>query len=164
MPLAMTRQILVVLLLGFSTPIQAENAEDNPILILNTGAHTARIRKVLCTPDGKEWISVSNDKTIRTWDVANGEPLRVLRPPIGLGPVGMLYAAALNPEGRTLAVSGFLPSGRLKDRIELISLPDGRPTGRVKSPGARFAVEENSVGDGDGHQGHPGGSGGRRGI
>ena len=75
--------------------------------MLDAGGHTARVRKVLFTPDGRELITVSDDKTIRVWDVASGEPLRVLRPPIGRGQEGMLYAAALSPDGRTLAVGGY---------------------------------------------------------
>ena len=62
--------------------------------------------QVLFTPDGRELITVSDDKTIRVWDVKSGEPLRVLRPPIGRGPEGMLNAAALarrpDPGGRGL--------------------------------------------------------------
>ena len=75
--------------------------------MLDSGGHTSIVRKVLFTPDGKELISVSDDKTVRFWDVASGEPIRVLRPPIGPGNEGKLYAAALSPDGRTLAVGGY---------------------------------------------------------
>jgi len=102
-----------------------EPAAVPPILVLDSGGHTSLVNKVLFTPDGKELISVSDDKTIRFWDVASGEPLRVLRPPIGPGPEGELYAAALSPDGRTLAVGGY----GLKDAygsIYLISTTTGR--------------------------------------
>jgi hypothetical protein len=81
-------------------------AAEPPILALDAGGHTAIVRKVLFTPDGKELITVSDDNTIRFWVVATAEPLRGLRPPIGPGPEGILYAAALSPDGRTLAVGG----------------------------------------------------------
>jgi len=93
--------------------------------VLDSGGHTSSVWKVLFTPDGKRLISVSDDKTIRFWDVASGEPIRVLRPPIGPGPEGKLYAAALSPDGRTLAVGGW----GLKDAIGsiyLISTTRGR--------------------------------------
>ena len=94
-------------------------------MVLDSGGHTAVVWKVLFTPDGKELISVSDDKTIRFWDVASGEPIRVLRPPIGPGLEGELFAAALSPDGRTLAVGGY----GLKDAfgsIYLISTTTGR--------------------------------------
>ena len=84
-----------------------EPAAAPPILVLDSGGHTALVRKVLFTPDGQEVISVSWDKTIRTWDVASGESLRVLRPPVGLGQEGRLWDAALSPDGRFLAVGGW---------------------------------------------------------
>ena len=98
-----------------------------PILVLDSGGHTSIVWKVLFTPDGKELISVSDDKTIRFWDVASGEPIRVLRPPIGPGREGMLYAAALSPDGRTLAVGGY----GLKDAIGSIYLIS-TTTGRIE--------------------------------
>ena len=104
------------LLIGLAfTPIAlGADVSEKPILVLDAGGHTARVWKVLFTPDGRELITVSDDKTIRVWDVASGEPLRVLRPPIGRGQEGMLYAAALSPDGRTLAVGGY----RLEPRTE----------------------------------------------
>ena len=81
------------------------------------------VRKVLFTADGRELITVSWDKTIRVWDVASGETLRVLRPPIGVGLEGKINAAALSPDGRTLAVGGYYQP---ENSIHLISLATGR--------------------------------------
>ena len=122
------RQLGPLLLgLAFSSVALAADTPEKPILVLDSGGHTAMVRKVLFTPDGRELITVSEDKTIRVWDVASGEPLRVLRPPIGPGREGMLYAAALSPDGRTLAVGGFPPgSGKDGVAIYLISLSAGR--------------------------------------
>ncbi|MCA9028992.1 MAG: hypothetical protein KDA86_27585, partial [Planctomycetaceae bacterium] len=63
-----------------------------PVLVLDAGGHTDRIRDVLWLPGDRELLTVSDDKTIRFWDAGTGEPLRILRPPIGAGPEGMLYA------------------------------------------------------------------------
>ena len=116
------------LLIGLSLNLAALAADvsEKPILVLDAGGHTAMVRKVLFTPDGRELITVSDDKTIRVWDVASGEPLRVLRPPIGRGPEGMLYAAALSPDGRTLAVGGYGNPADHRGQIYLISLASGR--------------------------------------
>jgi len=120
------RRCITLLILLSSQHIGAqEPAAAPPILVLDSGGHTSMVKKVLFTPDGKELISVSDDKTIRFWDVASGEPIRVLRPPIGPGDEGRLYAAALSPDGRTLAVGGW----GLKDAIGsiyLISVATGR--------------------------------------
>jgi WD40 repeat protein len=93
--------------------------------VLDSGGHTSTVKKVLFSPDGRELISVSDDKTIRFWDVASGEPLRVIRPPIGPGDEGRLYAAALSSDGRTLAVGGWGPEGAIGS-IYLIATATGR--------------------------------------
>ena len=94
-------------LLALTTP-GLLRADEKPILVLDAGGHTSRVGKVLFTLDGKEVITVSDDKTIRFWNAAGGRPAPgVLRPPIGKGPEGRLDAAALSPDGQTLAVGGY---------------------------------------------------------
>jgi WD40 repeat protein len=95
-----------------------------PVLALDAGGHTAMVRKVLFTPDGKELISVGEDKAVRFWDVASGESHRMLRPPVGWGPEGKLYAAALSPDGSLLAIGGRSFTGAYGD-IHLISVATG---------------------------------------
>ena len=121
------RCITLLILLTCQHVGAQEPAAAPPILVLDSGGHTSIVWKVLFTPDGKELISVSDDKTIRFWDVASGEPIRVLRPPIGPGREGKLYAAALSPDGRTLAVGGW----GLKDAIGSIYLIS-TTTGRIE--------------------------------
>src|ERR1700744_644752 len=74
--------------------ICAQEKLTQPGLVPNVGGHTARGNRVIFAPDNKRLISVSHDKTIRTWDVASGQTLQVLRPPIGPGPEGILSAAS----------------------------------------------------------------------
>ena len=111
----------------------AQGRGQKPILVLDAGGHTDRVNKVLFTPGGQQVISVSGDKTIRLWDVGTGETVRVLRPPAGPGAEGMLFAAALSPDGRTLAVGGY-PAGAGKEGhpIYLIDLSGGRMKGALK--------------------------------
>ena len=96
---------MALLLLAAAARADEEEA-DRPNLVQQTGGHTAAIWKLLFTPDGKEIVSVSEDKTVRVWDAAGGECLRVIRPPVGAGPQGELRAGALSPDGKTLAVGG----------------------------------------------------------
>jgi WD40 repeat protein len=99
--------ILLAALLGSADALSAEPANrggDKPILVLDAGGHTSVVKRLCFTIDGKELISVSEDKTIRFWDVRTGEPLRVLHPPIREGVEGKLYAAALAPGDRKSVV------------------------------------------------------------
>jgi len=75
------------------------------------------IRELLFTVDGRELVSISDDKTIRVWAVSpNGRQatlVRTIRGYIGEGREGTLAAAALSPpeaDGRQrwLAVGGIL--------------------------------------------------------
>jgi WD40 repeat protein len=122
------RHVIIGLLL-FHLPriASAQDTLNQPVLVPSVAGHTARVNRVLFTPDGIQLISVSHDKTIRIWDVNGGQTLRVLRPPIGPGPEGLLAAAALTPDGKTLAVGGFpIGGGRLGFPIYLVELPAGR--------------------------------------
>jgi WD40 repeat protein len=82
-------------------------SQDDPILVLDPNGHSAMIRDVMFTPDGKSLISVSNDKTIHLWDVETGDLIKTIRGQIGDGSEGKLYAGALAPDGKTLAVGGY---------------------------------------------------------
>lgn len=113
-------------LVGLLACVMAAGAEK-PVLVLDAGGHTATVRDVLFTPDERELITVSEDKTIRVWDTLSGEPLRVIRPPVGTGDEGRLFAAALSPDGQWLAVGGYRALTPSRDhRIYLISLPKNR--------------------------------------
>ncbi len=99
-----------------------------PVLVLDSGGHTAPIQKVLFTPDGKQVVTVSLDKTVRVWDGATGQTVRVLRPPIGFGEAGKLFAGALSPDGKTLAVAGWgiLEGGKRTVAVYLMPLTGGK--------------------------------------
>src|SRR5947209_5106666 len=96
-----------LVLLASVSLVAGQDGFNRPHLVLDTGGHNAEIRHALFTPDGKTLLTVSLDKTVRQWDVKSGEMLRVLRPPINHNNQGELYAAALSPDGKTLAVAGF---------------------------------------------------------
>ena len=115
---------------------------EEPILVIEPQGHSAMISSVLFTPDGKSLISVSNDKTIRLWDISislntgieNIELRKTLRGNIGDGPEGKLYAAALSPDGTILAVGGFLDNsgGTHVGDVRLFSLTSGEQLGLLQ--------------------------------
>ncbi len=113
---------------------EKEDEVVGPMLVLDIGGHLSKVRRVLFTPDGKRLISVGEDKTIRVWDLNNGEQLQRLLPPAGAGNAGKMFAAALSPDGQTLAVGGH---GLQNNPIYLIRLD----TFQTKSlPGHHAAV------------------------
>lgn len=85
---------------------QAAEPPTEPILRIETGMHTDMISRIDTDAAGRYAITSSDDKTIRVWDVASGKLLKVLRPPIGYGEEGTPYAAAISPDGETIAMGG----------------------------------------------------------
>jgi len=100
----MRRLLPFLLIMILLIPVHA--LADKPIISIDTGGHKALIRDVIFTSDGRYLVSASDDKTIRVWDTATGEVVRVLRGQIQAGGEGKIYAAALSPDNRLLAVGG----------------------------------------------------------
>ena len=134
----MKRVLLVLLLVTICQPPVTTFAEA-PILVIDPQGHSTTITEVIFTPDGNTLISVAADKTIRLWDVETGDLLKTLRGPIGEGPEGMLYDAALSPDGTLLAVGGYGFSGEAP--IHIYHVASGEQLGVLKSStGAIFAL------------------------
>jgi WD40 repeat protein len=130
----MKRFLLFLLIMILTIPVHA--LADKPILTIDTGGHKAKINDIMFTKDGRYLVSASNDKTIRVWDTSNGEVVRVLRGNIGKGFEGMIYAAAISPDDRLLAVGGYVGSftgkkAREEEGASKIRLIDFK-TGEVK--------------------------------
>ncbi len=96
-----------------SQPLQPAS----PRLVIDANGHRGIIRELIFTADGRELISVSDDKTIRIWSVSQdgrrAALSRTIRGQIGDGRKGMLAAVAIAPpdaKGRQqwLAVGGYL--------------------------------------------------------
>ncbi len=99
--------------------------------------HTTVIRRIGVDAAGRFMVTISDDKTVRVWELATGRLLRPLRPPIGDGNEGKIYAGAISPDGRLIAAGGWTGfewdkqnsiylfdrgSGRLA--LRLVGLPD----------------------------------------
>jgi WD40 repeat protein len=85
-------------------------AED-VLLRLDPDMHTAKIGRISVSADGRLLATASNDKTVKLWALPEGKLLRTLRPPIGPGNEGKVYAVALDPAGRWVAAGGWLSKG-----------------------------------------------------
>ncbi|WP_341675476.1 caspase family protein [Niveibacterium sp. SC-1] len=99
---------LVLLLPCAAAPnVRAEEVPGAPLPRLETGMHTAVIKRIAADAMGRWAVTVSEDKTARIWELSTGKLLRVLRPPQGSGNEGKLYSAAMSPDGSLVAVGGW---------------------------------------------------------
>lgn len=104
----------------------------DPILRIEGEMHTAIVRRLAIDPANQHLYSVSDDKTLRRWDLATGKLQKIFRVPIGLGSDGKLFALAISPDGRIAAVGGW--TGWDWDRtacIYLLDLNQGRMISRI---------------------------------
>lgn len=99
--------------------------ERRPSMVLDPGGHTAFVRHVFFTPEATRLVTVSDDKSVRVWDNVTGDT-SVIRLPAGPDVAGTPRAAALSPDGKTLAV-GVFPAdrGAAGFPIYLISVESG---------------------------------------
>ncbi len=118
---------LLLALLAAPAPAQT----TDPFLTLNTEMHTANINRISTDRRGRTLLTASDDKTAKLWDLATGTLLRTLRPPIGAGDEGMLYAGALSPDGSVAAIGGWTSKDGLNNNIYLFNAHNGELLRRI---------------------------------
>lgn len=102
----MFRALLLALVLAGAAQAQSELGEAPQLRIAGAGHHAA-IRALASDARGERILTVSEDKTARLWRTRDQKLQAVLRPPIGPGNEGKLYAGALTPDGQIAAVAGW---------------------------------------------------------
>ena len=102
-----------------------------PFLRIETGMHATAIRRIGVDVANRYLVTASDDKTARVWELATGRLLRVLRPLIGEGDEGKLYAVAISPDGRTVAVGGWTSPDGFNTNIYIYDRESGRLTRRI---------------------------------
>jgi WD40 repeat protein len=109
-----------------------------PILRLNTTAHTAAIWRIATDRENRYAVTASDDKTARVWSLADGRLLTVLRVPIGDGEKGSLRAVAMTPDGATVTLGGWTGMVGGQHNIYVIDRASGALQSRL--PGLPFVV------------------------
>ena len=108
------RCLLLLLLISGLVPSTAVMAEE-VLLRLNPGGHTSKIQEVVVTPEGQV-VTASNDKTIRVWEIEQGQlrEQRKLLGQLGAGSEGMIFALALSADGSLLASGGYFRNNEIR--------------------------------------------------
>lgn len=137
------------LFIPFSLLASPTVIDSTPQLRVEVGMHTSQIRRVIYHAAKQQLITCSDDKTVRVWQLPAMELVNVIRVPIQQGHEGQLFALALSPDGKTLAVAGWtgweweqnasvylldIETGDMKDRLSgfsnvinaLLWLPNGQ--------------------------------------
>ncbi|SEM18405.1 WD domain-containing protein, G-beta repeat-containing protein [Syntrophus gentianae] len=87
--------------------LKAGEPPKEPRLRLETGIHTARINRIAVDAANRFLVTASDDKTVRLWELPDLRLVRILRPPIGSGHEGKIFAVAISPDGNTIAAAGW---------------------------------------------------------
>jgi hypothetical protein len=81
--------------------------DQTPFLRIETGMHTAVIKRIGVDAACARIATGSDDKTVRLWSLPGGKLERTIRLPIGSEHSGKVNAVALSPDGRRLGVGGW---------------------------------------------------------
>jgi WD40 repeat protein len=128
---------IVAAMIAASSPSGAQTLPHDflkPRLVLNGQGHTASLRAMTFSPDGKYLLSGGLDKVVHVWEFRAGRPrlAQTIRPPINRKG-GWIYALALSPvadaqQQRLLAAAGYGVSAPAGD-ILIYRLPGSKNPG-----------------------------------
>ena len=126
--------LLVACGLGCSLPAHARADEPpaSPILLVEPGSHVGAVHKIVVDAGRSQIVTVGHDKTIRLWGVPDLQLRATFRVPIANGNEGQLYAAAISPDGKTLAAAGWTGwEWDEKASVYLFDMESGRMVRRI---------------------------------
>jgi len=135
------RAFALVWLIALGTAQAASpRTDEGPYLRIETGVHEAVINRMALLPDGSGVVTASDDKTARIWSLDTLSPLGVLRPPIGPGDDGAVYAVAAS--ARLIALAGRVHDADGSFAVNVIQRDGMRPLGNIGGfPAAILAMK-----------------------
>jgi WD40 repeat protein len=101
---------------------------------VENGGHRGIVWDLAFSPDGRRLYSAGDDKVVRVWDVPSATLQRVLRIPIGPAREGAIYALAISPDERWIAVGGCHGCTGFWDGSNLLFVLDAA-SGRIAGVG-----------------------------
>ena len=102
--------ISILLLLIFTGRIQSSGVPGDPILRMEIGMHSTWVTSIGIDAKNQFIVTGSQDKTVRLWELSTGRLVRIFRPPIGEGSVGMILDVTFSPDGKTIVCGGLTKS------------------------------------------------------
>jgi uncharacterized caspase-like protein len=127
--IALFRAVLLTLLLAVLSGqvARGQGLFEQPVLIVDPGMHTSSIRDAAA----RFAATISYDKTVRIWSLADGKLLQTIRVPAGPGEIGKLYTVAMSPNGSLVAAGGWTTGDDSPETIYLFDRSTGRMTMRI---------------------------------
>ncbi len=119
--------IRIALLVAGAVALPVIAADELPPGTVVLKGHTEAVYGIAFTPDGKQLVTASFDKTLKVWDAATGKELKSFDGP--QGHQGLVLSVAISPDGRSFASGGADNSARLWD------FPSDRPVRDFVSAG-----------------------------
>ena len=116
---------------SFGSAEERDTPPTEPILRLNTTAHTAPIWRIATDRENRYAVTASSDKTARVWSLPDGRLAAVLRVPIDNENMGKLFAVAMTPDGSTVALSGWTGGSGTQENIYLFDRVSGALQRRI---------------------------------
>ncbi len=98
--------ISIFLLLTFTGRIHSSEVPEGPILRMEIGMHSVWITSIAIDAQNQFVVTGSQDKTVRLWELSTGRLVRIFRPPIGEGGLGMILAVTFTPGEKKIVCGG----------------------------------------------------------
>jgi WD40 repeat protein len=102
--------VSVLFILLFTSSVHSSRVPEEPILRMEMGMHSSWITSIGIDAQNQFFVTSSQDKTVRLWELTTGRLVKIFRPPIEEGPNGMIFAVAVSPDGKTIACGGMTKS------------------------------------------------------